>query len=175
MKPLIVLAAALSLAGCSAKPVSPDYFGSAERVQAALANPDIPVLIGEFGTLRPNSAGGVDVKIEFKNTSEKPIKYLEFWLSPYNNVGDKVHDRIGRDSTAIIRYTGPLGVGKTNTFVAPLNKPSSNTIWRNTWYNHTIKCATIDKIAIEYMDNSTQTISDTALLLTRSGYCRRYD
>ena len=174
MKPLIVLAAVLSLAGCSAKPVSPDHFGSVERVQAALANPDVPVLIGKFGTFQPNSAGGVDVRVEFINTSGKTIKYISFRMTPHNAVGDAVDDRIGRGSLRGVKTTGPIYSGQSNTYVKPMEQPQSDGVWRNTWYNHTIKCATIDQIAIEYMDGSQQVVTDTTPLHTRANRCGRY-
>ena len=174
LKPLI-LVAAVALAGCSAKPVSPEYFGSAERVQAALSNPDVPVLIGRFGTFRPNSAGGVDVRVEFINTSGKTIKYISFGMTPHNSVGDAVKDRISKRSTINVQDTGPIQAGQSNTYAKPMEQPKSDGVWRNTWYNHTIKCASIDRVTIEYMDGSTQTVTDTTPLLTRSGNCRRYD
>ena len=180
MKPLetmfrpLILVAAVALAGCSAKPVSPDYFGSAERVQAALADPDIPILIGEFGTTEPNSAGGVDVEIEFFNSSEKTINYISFWLTPYNKVGDVVTDRLRRGSTRGIRFTGPIESGKSNTYIEFAKIPESNNVWKNIWYNNSIHCATIHKIKVEYNDGTSQESTNVTPLLTRLPECRWY-
>ena len=42
-----------------------------------------------------NSAGGVDMRIAWENTSSKTIKYIYFTVEAYNAVDDKVYCEIG--------------------------------------------------------------------------------
>ncbi len=100
-------------------------------------------------TSRPNSVGGVDVRTVWKNTSDKTIKYASFLWTPYNAVGDPVYCTIARESEKGGRVTGPVKPGETRGY---------REIWSAMWYNNTIKKATLDKIELEYMDGSTDTI-----------------
>ena len=49
-------------------------------------------------TAKPNSAGGVDLYINWKNLSDKVIKYVYFTVEPYNSVNDTVTCTIRRYS-----------------------------------------------------------------------------
>ena len=89
----------------------------------------------------PNSAGGVDVWICFRNVSDKPIDYISFALTPYNAVGDVVSSEIGGTSTAVLRFTGPL-----------LRDDSDRAHWENVWYNSTVDHAILESATIEFSD-----------------------
>lgn len=101
-------------------------------------------------TFSTNSAGGVDVKINFTNNSEKEIKYVTFTVSPYNSVGDEVLDHSKYDATSRLQVTGPIASGASY---------GSGREWSLVWYNGTTSYIKVDKIQIEYMDGSEITIS----------------
>ena len=104
----------------------------------------------------PNSVGGVDLFIGFKNLSDKTIKYITFEVAPYNAVGDMVYCEI-RD-TAIFRgqATGPYAKGEGLA-------GNSSEYWSCAWYNSTIKSVELRSIDIEYMDGTRQTLSGEKL------------
>lgn len=169
-----VLIASIFLSGCAGKAVNLNHFGGKENVDKAFMNADQPILIGEFGNSRPNSAGGVDVSIELINTSPKTIKYISFWVTPYNRNGDETFDSIDRQSTKPIRYNGPLSPGFTNTVKGFASPPKTLSTWKNVWYNHNIECIKIDKLEIEYNDSSKLLVANPLNLFTREGECRLY-
>jgi outer membrane murein-binding lipoprotein Lpp len=98
---------------------------------------------------KPNSAGGVDLYISWKNNSDKVIKYVDFSVEPYNAVNDKVRSEIGRNSLYKGRETGPFKKGEGS---------KGNTYWENAWYNNTIKTVQIIGVDIEYMDGTKVTL-----------------
>lgn len=91
-----------------------------------------------------NSAGKVDISINFINNSEKIIKYVDFSVVPYNAVGDAVKDHGKYDSEKSFRATGPFERGQGL---------KSGLYWDG-WYNSTIVSLKLTKIEIEYMDGS---------------------
>lgn len=95
-----------------------------------------------------NSAGGVSVKFNIKNTSDKIIKYLRFSLMPYNRVNDFVGSSIPHQNNSVFIYTGPL-------YPDRLHK----VFFENAWYNNTIVGAIIEWVEIEYMDGTKEQIS----------------
>ncbi|MDP3113590.1 MAG: hypothetical protein Q8M98_02320 [Candidatus Cloacimonadaceae bacterium] len=103
-------------------------------------------------TSAPNSVGGVDVHTIWKNTSTKVIKYVSFYWTPYNAVGDVVSCSIRGYRDAGEQVTGPINPGQTHGY---------NYSWECHWYNNTIKKATLDKIEIDYMDGTTKTIESS--------------
>jgi hypothetical protein len=111
-----------------------------------------PIIIIEYQTFQPNSAGGVSCMVRWTNIGEKDIKYVTFTVTPYNRVNDIVASTIGNQSTAKLQVTGPY----------PINKEWENiraNTWENVWYNSTIDHMRLDGIEITYMDNSIETIS----------------
>ena len=64
-----------------------------------------PILVGNLTTYKPNSAGGVDVRIQFWNNSQQTIKYVYFDVTPYNRVGDKTRSEVGGKSLLSLRVT----------------------------------------------------------------------
>lgn len=108
----------------------------------------VPLVVAYAGIEGPNSAGGVDVRINPLNLSEKTIKYLRYTVVPYNAVGDRVSGTIRRRSAAQIFETGPI---------AP--NDASAALWSNTWYNYSVTCMEITRVRIEYMDGTARTFS----------------
>ena len=169
-----VLLTSFVLTGCAGKAVNLSHFGGKENVDQAFLKPDTPILIAEFGSSRPNSAGGVDMSIELINTSSQPIKYITFWVTPYNRAGDEVSDEIGRGSTRAVKYNGPLSPGFTNTVKGFASSPKTLSSWKNVWYSHNIECTKIDKLEIEYANGSKKLVTSPLSLQTREGECRLY-
>lgn len=94
-----------------------------------------------------NSAGGVSVRICYKNDTEKTIKYAKFIVVPYNAVQDQVSCSISRISEKYLSITGPIAPNAQN-------RP----YWENCWYNNTICTVVLTKIELEYMDGSKETL-----------------
>lgn len=100
----------------------------------------------------PNSAGGCDLTISFRNVSHKVIKYISFGVDFYNAVGDTVPCEI-RGYGFYAKVTGPIDnlySGYTASWSCPI-------------YNWTAKYAKIDYIYIEYMDGTTLEIKEKNL------------
>lgn len=55
-----------------------------------------------------NSVGGVEPTIGWRNTSGKTIKYVDWYLTAYNRVGDPVKCEISRKSTVVAEEVGPI-------------------------------------------------------------------
>ena len=55
-----------------------------------------------------NSAGGVSPTIYYRNNSGKTIKYIDWFLTAYNRVGDPVNCRVKGTFIALARTTGPI-------------------------------------------------------------------
>ena len=124
---------------------------------------NLPIAIQNIGIVGPNSAGGVDVAIQAKNIGNKTIKYIDYWVTPYNAVGDTQRGEIGRQSTSQLEDTGPYPPNQylgnwTRTYVDDVATFSG--YWENVWYNHTIKCIVLNKYRVTYIDGSTKTVSN---------------
>lgn len=97
---------------------------------------------------KPNVAGGIGVKHEIYNASEKGIKYITFVYVPYNQVGDAV----------ACTTTGQIEVrGKLTGPIKPDEK--SEVQWDVLWYNPTITKVTLKEVIIQYMDDTQITIN----------------
>ena len=129
-----------------------DNINYQETVDAARASGQ-PLVITHVITSQPNSAGGVDARIDAINTSNKTAKYLDYTLRAYNAVGDPVRGEIRRSNTASVRETGPIEPGGKTT-------PS---VWSNQWYNHSIRCARLSKVTVTFMDNSSRTFTGQSI------------
>lgn len=102
----------------------------------------------------PNSVGGCDLSISFRNVSPKTIKYISFGVDFYNAVGDIVPCEI-RGYGFYAKVTGPIDnlySGYTATWDCPI-------------YNWSARSAKIDYIYIEYMDGTTIEIKEKNLYL----------
>lgn len=116
---------------------------------------------GEFKWIKnkPDSAGGVSVRIDFKNTGTKTINYISFGFIPYNAVGDAVGCSISKTSEKFVKYTGPL---------AP-NKSEYNMLYKNAWYNPSITSVKLSRATIQYADGTEETISGSSIPTTAGG------
>ncbi len=120
-----------------------------EVIDDARAN-ELPIIIAGVYTSSPNSAGGVDLTIVYKNISDRTIKYAIFRVEAFNRVDDPVRCEIRNDKYFGGRDTGPIepskfsGIGKA---------------WTNAWYNNSITYAKIDRVTIIYMDNQEEDFS----------------
>ncbi|MBQ7335565.1 MAG: hypothetical protein IJW92_03725 [Clostridia bacterium] len=108
-----------------------------------------------------NSAGGVDMRIQWTNTSSKTIKDIRFTAEPYNAVGDRVPCEIRGYDNFIGKCTGPFEPGYTSWWYWEYdNTYNGGSLWSNCWYNNTVKKIRITQINIEYMDGTTEIISN---------------
>lgn len=98
----------------------------------------------------PDFVGGVDLSIEWKNKSDKTIKYITFTAIPYNDVGDAVRCTITSRSAYRGQITGPIEAGESY---------GTNYAWKGAWYNNTITRACLDAVEIEYMDGTKVSFS----------------
>jgi hypothetical protein len=104
-----------------------------------------PILILNYYTTKPNSAGGIDFFIDFINLSTKRIKYAYVTIEPYNRVDDRV------DKSETITYTGYF---EPNVRIYPEGGVA------NVWYNRNIAYVKITKLVLTYDDNSIQTVEN---------------
>lgn len=123
-------------------------------------------LIYDISGLHIDSAGGVGLTVQIRNTSTKAIKYLRLALSPYNAVGDRVSSDIGNRTQALLSFTGPIPSirGDTSQIIDLQEKNRGD--FATIWYNHTITCVKVDHIEITYMDNSRSLIKAKTDLTT---------
>ena len=106
----------------------------------------------------PNSAGGVDAHLVWKNVSKKTIKYLAWSGYPVNAVGDAVECEIRGRSESGGKVTGPIKPGTTYGY---------GYYWECLWYNYSAKKLVLTGIDIEYMDGSTMRINQNELKYIR--------
>ncbi|MCI8478423.1 MAG: S-layer homology domain-containing protein [Oscillospiraceae bacterium] len=158
-----------------------------------------------------NSAGGVSFYIEWNTHRDKTIKYVHFYVTPYNNVWDVQKCEIRRYSNADCYVAGPIskttlstawedmdygdyciltewpgisigmdeqgrfssiidrngtytnGYGTQKVTAGYLDDVMIRTYWENMWYNDQIKKLLINKVVIEYMDGTKETLTGNAL------------
>ena len=113
------------------------------------------ISIIKYYTSSPNSAGGVDCNILWKNTSNKTVKYARFTVAPYNAVDDMVESEIGGETYKTLKATGPIKPGETEGY---------GKIWECIWYNSTISYMKITGIELEFMDGSIISSNNTDLI-----------
>lgn len=104
------------------------------------------ILISKVSTDNPNSAGGVNFRVVWKNTSDKVIKYCFFTVVPYNAVGDIVSCTIRHESEYTGKVTGPIAPGQWY---------GEGKYWDCAWYNNSIVKAKLKKVVINYMDGTS--------------------
>lgn len=109
--------------------------------------------INEYTAGEPNSAGGVNCNITFWSFGDV-IKYITFWVEPYNAVDDVVSCEIKNKSEIKIQYTGPTETSDPTSIVL-----------ENAWYNHTIKTVKINKVKIELTNDTVYETEDIESLL----------
>ena len=102
-----------------------------------------------------NYADGVEPYFHFYNTSEKTIKYVDFYFSLYNDVGDRCLLKYNKSYTGSVRGVGPVETDCTGEWS-----------WSRATH-YTSADATemrITKIVITYMDKTTRTLTVNAIL-----------
>lgn len=97
-----------------------------------------------------NSADGVEPYFSYYNTSAKIIKYVDFYFSLFNAVGDKCYLKYNRSYTGHVR-----GVGPVESF------SSGSWEWDRATHYTTSDASEmrIVKIVITYMDKSIKTLT----------------
>lgn len=113
-----------------------------------------PITILGHNVSRPNSAGGVDFTISFQNTSGKIIKYARFTVTAINAVGDPVGCSVRGPGAATANLTGP---------VMPMAIENAGSWWSCLWYNSTAAFARLDKVEVDFMDGTSQSVEGDAL------------
>ena len=85
----------------------------------------------------------------FNYLGNKTINYINFYVSAYNAVGDKIACDIRGFNLPGLEYTGPL-------------QPSGrfNGTWETVCYNYSLKKFKIDSIEIEFSDETELEISE---------------
>ena len=106
----------------------------------------------------PNSVGGCDMSIYYKNLSKKVIKYAVFICRYYNAVDDVVYCDIRDYSTFRGRDTGPVNYGR-----------NGGGLWECPIYNWSARKMEIIGIEIDYMDGTELVISQNDMNLIK-GY-----
>lgn len=122
------------------------------------------IQIIKYYTSEPNSAGGVDCNIIWKNLSVKTVKYARFTVAPYNEVNDQVKGDLDYSGNGekTVEVTGPVKSNQVN---------GNGTYWDCLWYNWTIDYMLITGIEIEYLDGTTISTSDINII-EQLGYVR---
>ena len=91
-----------------------------------------------------NRWGQAGAQVEFYNEDERDIKYVDFQLVPFNNVGDIVG---GIGSMCTVRATGPFKSHRR-----------ASVKWNYIWDGFAIKRMGIVETEITYMDGSVETV-----------------
>lgn len=102
-----------------------------------------------------NSADGIEPYFKFFNTSNKTIKYLDFYFSVYNAVGDRCFLRYNKSYIGNVRGVGPVEQFELGSWS-----------WdRATHYTSADASEMrILKLVITYMDGTTKTIPQNSIV-----------
>ena len=94
--------------------------------------------------------GGVEWNLNIRNNTDKQIKYVTLKWDCYNAVGDLIRDDINWKTYCKVRYTGPLNAHSTSNRIKNTTK----------FYNHTLKSYKMTEIVVEYMDGTTENVTN---------------
>ena len=119
-----------------------------KKLEKDMNKQGLPIEIMYITCSRPNSVGGVDLHLGFKNISNKEIKYIYLSGYPINAVKDRCYCSIKGYSTTSVTGVGPIKYGEESEYS-----------WENTWYNRTIDKYVPLSITIEYMNGSKTSIN----------------
>lgn len=101
-----------------------------------------------------NSADGVEPYFAYFNTSEKTIRYVDFYFNLYNAVGDKCYLKYNKSYTGSVRGVGPVKANESGSWS-----------WERATHYTTADASEmkIVKIVITYMDKSVRTLTGNAI------------
>ncbi|MBE6664624.1 MAG: hypothetical protein E7603_00200 [Ruminococcaceae bacterium] len=116
-----------------------------------------------------DSAGGVNMGVAFTNKSDKTIKYIHFYVRPYNAVGDSQKCEIRGYSRFDAYITGPLEGGHEG-YSRYGENTSGGHHWDACWYNNSISYIDLEGVKIEYMDGSTYSLNSEEVKLAFTDY-----
>ena len=108
-----------------------------------------PVTILDW-TYNIDYVGGVEWNFKIRNNTDKQIKYVTMQWSCYNAVGDLIYCQIDRKSYKRVRFTGPL-----DAYTISESKRTTDK-----FYNYNLKSYKMNEIIVEYMDGTTETITN---------------
>lgn len=100
----------------------------------------------------PNSAGGCDYKLYFRNVSKKTIKYLDWYGTAYNAVDDPCSCEIRGTSFCSGQCVGPIFSGDDRW-----------ASWGCVIYNYSAETIKLDHIRIEYLDGTSVSLSSSSI------------
>lgn len=116
-----------------------------KETKEAIREKKLPLVVTHLDTASPNSVGGVDCTIVFRNLSDQKLKYVTFGVSAINAVGDHVKCEIRKSDLVNLKVTGPVSI---DNFQPPINR------WDNCWYNSSIREGRIVYIDVVFMDGT---------------------
>ncbi|MBR1767101.1 MAG: hypothetical protein IJ742_00105 [Prevotella sp.] len=101
-----------------------------------------------------NSADGVEPYFTYYNTSDKTIKYVDFYFNLYNAVGDKCYLKYDRSYTGHVRGVGPVEADSSGSWN-----------WERATHYTTADASEmrIVKIVITYMDKTVRNLTGNAI------------
>jgi hypothetical protein len=102
-----------------------------------------------------NSAQGIEPYFCFFNSSKKTIKYVDFYFSVFNAVGDKCYLKYERSYIGNVRGVGP---------VEPFDSGSWNWDRATHYTSGDASEMRIVKLVITYMDGTTKTLPNSSII-----------
>lgn len=134
--PAIMLA--LALASCAS------YEADEIAEQLAAEGVDVPLIVHQKLTTYNTLFGSSGVALQFNTYSEQPLKYVRFYIVPFDRVNERVVDPLTGLTVFTTRLTGPYDNGG-------FEMADSDTIW-GTLVDHVC----IDVIVVTYMDDTQE-------------------
>lgn len=116
-----------------------------KETKEAIIEKNLPIVVTHVSTSSPNSVGGVDCSIAFRNLSNQQLKYVTFEVLPINAVGDYVECEVKKRDWVNLKVTGPVSIDDPSP---PMHK------WGACWYNSSIKKCKIVSINVVFMDGT---------------------
>lgn len=133
----------------TAKATYEELKAAAEK-QVAIDEARAIVQVTKVAISSPDSAGGVELYFNFKNNSDKVIKYINFGVTFYNAVGDVAKCKYENATTNYCYDTGPFAKGEGRT----------GTWWHwGDFYNWDIASVDLVYLNIEYTDGTEITLN----------------
>ncbi len=101
----------------------------------------------------PNPSGKTGVEFKYCNGTGKTIRYLVFTCIPYNQVNDIVSCNVTGAVERRFKMTGPIEHSSYWQYAQ----------FENGWSNPNISSVKLTKVEIQYMDGTTETLSERQL------------